>query len=343
MVVRELLAKILSSDPGISVIGAAKSGEEALLAVARDRPDVITMDIHMPGIDGLETTRRIMETQPTPIVIVSGSTDAHEVATVFQAMEAGALAVLRRPPGIGHPEHESSARELVQPLTLMSAVKLVRRWAPTRAEPQLRRAPEPPIPAAPAGINMVAIGASTGGPPVLQTILSELPKDFPAPILIVQHMAVGFCDGFAEWLAQSSALPVHVAMHGEVMRGGHVYVAPDDLQMKVGHDGRIQLTRDLPENGLRPSVSYLFRSLAEVSGKGAVAGLLSGMGRDGAEELKLLRDRGAITFAQDEASSVVDGMPGEAIRLGAATYVLHPDKIAPTLAALANNRKANKR
>ena len=113
--------------------------------------------------------------------------------------------------------------------------------------------------------------------------------------------------------------------------------------LEVGHDGRIQLTRDLPENGLRPSVSFLFRSLAEVSGKGAVAGLLSGMGRDGAEELKLLRDRGAITFAQDEASSVVHGMPGEAIRLGAATYVLHPDKIAPTLAALANNRKANKR
>jgi two-component system chemotaxis response regulator CheB len=158
-------------------------------------------------------------------------------------------------------------------------------------------------------------------------------------VLIVQHMASGFVQGFIEWLAQSSALPVHVAAHGETILPGHVYVAPDEFQMKVERGGKIVLTKDEPENSLRPSVSYLFRSLAAVYGGDAVAALLTGMGRDGAEELKLLRDKGATTIAQDKDSSVVHGMPGEAIKLDAAMLVLPPEKIAPMLADLANNRK----
>lgn len=337
-VVREFLTYILGTDPDIRVVGVAHNGEEAIEAVKRYRPDVITMDIHMPKMDGLEATRRIMEMIPTPIVIVSGSTDPRENMTTFRAMEAGALAVLRRPDGIGHPNHEATVRELVQTVKLMSEVKVVRRW------PKMRREQGTPAAArlaeASAGkIQVIAMGASTGGPPVLHTILEMLTGDLPVPVLIVQHMASGFTNSFVEWLAQTSGLPVHVATHGEYLVSGHAYVAPDEFQMKVEHGGRIVLTGDEPENGLRPSVSYLFRSLAETYGGNVVAGLLSGMGRDGAEELRLLREKGAITFAQDKKSSVVHGMPGEAIKLDAATYILAPEKIAAVLTGLANNRE----
>ncbi len=338
-VVREFLVYLLGSDPDIRVVGTASDGEQAIAAVKHYRPDVITMDIHMPKMDGLEATRRIMETDPTPIVIVSGSTDPHETATIFRALEAGALAVLGRPAGIGHPDHEATARELVQTVKLMSEVKVVRRWPQARREPLLPLAAKALLEKIPAKVKVIAMGASTGGPPVLQTILAMLPKDFPVPLLIVQHMATGFIMAFVEWLAQSSSLPVHVAMHGELMLPGHVYVAPDEFQMKVGHGNKIVLTRDDPENGLRPSVSCLFRSLAEVYGGDVVAGLLTGMGRDGAEELRLLKEKGAVTFAQDKDSSVVHGMPGEAIKLDAATFILAPDKIAAVLTDLASNKK----
>ena len=335
-VVREFLVHILGSDPAIRVVGTAHDGEEAIEAIARTQPDVITMDVHMPKMNGLDATRRIMETCPTPIVVVSGSTDPREVATTFEAMEAGALAVLRRPAGLGHPDYEATARELVQTVKLMSEVKVVRRWPRARRD-QVARPAQARLDHAPGKVRIVALGASTGGPPVLHTILSQLPEDFPAPVLVVQHMAAGFVRGFIEWLAQSSRLPVHLAAHGEQLLAGHVYVAPDELQMKVERGGRIALTRDAPENGLRPAVSYLFRSVAEVYGSDAVAGMLSGMGRDGADELKLLKDMGAATFAQDKDSSVVHGMPGEAIKLGAATFVLPPEKIAAVLSRLAKN------
>ncbi|HUO83476.1 MAG TPA: chemotaxis-specific protein-glutamate methyltransferase CheB [Thermoanaerobaculia bacterium] len=338
-VTREFLVHILGSDPDIQVIGTANDGQHALEAVGRERPDVITMDIHMPKMDGLEATRRIMETHPTPIVIVSGSTDAHEVASTFRTIEAGALAVLRRPAGHDHPDHEATARELVQTVKLMSEVKVVRRWPRVRSETEVTRSLDKGLPRVPAMVKVVAIGASTGGPPVLQTILAGLPKDFPAPVLIVQHMAAGFTQGLVDWLAQSARLPVHLAVHGQTMLPGHVYVAPDELQMKVGRGGTILLGRAAPENGLCPSVSYLFRSLAEVYGAEVVAGLLTGMGRDGADELKVLREKGAVTFAQDKESSIVHGMPGEAIKLDAATFVLPPEKIAAALTSLANKGK----
>lgn len=336
-VVREFLVHVLSSDPQIEVIATARDGEEALELVARHRPDVITMDIHMPKLDGLETTRRIMETHPVPIVVVSGSTDPHEVATTFHAMEAGALAVLPRPMGLDHPDHEETARKLVQTVKLMSEVKLVRRWPRSRTDSGASQRPEPiPRRATATEVRVVAIGASTGGPPVVHAILSALPKSFPLPILVVQHMAAGFTLGFAQWLAQSSSLPVHIATQGETIRGGHVYVAPDEVQMRVEHGGRISLSPEASENGLRPSVSCLFRSLAQVYGGAVVAGLLSGMGRDGADELKLLREKGAMTFAQDHESSIVHGMPGEAIRLDAARMILPAGKVAGMLRSLVN-------
>ncbi len=338
-VVREFLVHILGSDPGIRVVGTANDGEEAIEAVRRMQPDVVTMDINMPRMDGLEATRRIMETHPTPIVIVSGSTSSHEVATTFDAMEAGALAFLPRPAGIGHPDYAATTKELVQMVKLMAEVKVVRRWPRLRREAAVARPVETEPKRALTKVEVIAIGASTGGPAVLHTILSALPKDFPAPVLIVQHMAAGFIRGFADWLAQSSRLPVQLATHGETILPGHIYLAPDECQMKVERGGRISLTRDAPENGLRPSVSCLFRSVADIYGSHAVAGLLTGMGRDGADELKLLRDKGAVTFAQDKDTSVVHGMPGEAIKLDAATLVLPPEKIAAVLASLAKHKK----
>ena len=340
-VVREFLIHLLSSDPNIRVVGAATDGEEALEAVARERPDVVTMDIHMPRMDGLEATRRIMETNPVPIVIVSGSGDPKEVATTFRAMEAGALAALPRPLGVNHPEHEAMARELVQTVKLMSEVKVVRRWARFQRNGAIVSAVvrEPSLPKQSlAEIKLVAIGASTGGPLALQTILSGLSNRFPVPILIVQHMVADFIPGFVEWLDQTCSFPVRVAAHGEPILPGHAYMAPGGYQMKVETRQKISLTQDASENGHRPSVSSLFRSVAQVFGSRAVGVLLTGMGKDGAEELRLMKDQGAMTFAQDEESSVIHGMPGEAIRLGGAAYVLPPDKIAAALTALANRK-----
>lgn len=341
-VVREFLIYILSSDPEITVVATAGNGEEALNVLRTHRPDVITMDIHMPKLNGLEATRLIMETQPTPIVIVSGSQDPAEVRTTFDAIDAGALAVLSRPAGIGHPDHEATARKMIEVVKLMSEVKVVRRWA------RMRGASPVPLPVSLPLLNrvvqtrIVVMGASTGGPPALEAILSSLPKHFPVPILIVQHMTPGFMEGFVQWLKNSSNLPVHIARQGELPLPGHVYIAPDEYQMKVENRGEIVLTKHEPEHGLRPSVSYLFRSVARVYGHDTVAGLLTGMGRDGADELRLLKEQGAVTFAQDKESSVVHGMAGEAIRLGAATIVLPLEKIAAALTNLVAERGETK-
>jgi two-component system chemotaxis response regulator CheB len=336
-VIREFLVGLLGSDPEIRVVGTANNGEEALQAVKNWRPDVITMDIHMPRMNGIEATRQIMETCPTPIVIVNGSQDPKEVETTFHAMEAGALAILEKPVGQSHPRHLDTVKELVQTVKLMSEVKVVRRWRRTpRNTSVCEIAPEVNLRKVTGNIRLVAVGASTGGPPVIQTVLSDLYKDFQAPILIVQHMAAGFIPGFAEWLARQSNLPVHVAVHGEQALPGHVYIAQDGSHMKADSGGRILLSKDEPENGHRPSVSYLFRSVASHYGKNAVGVLLSGMGKDGAEELRLMKNEGAVTIVQDRESSVVYGMPGEAVRLGAMTYVLSPEKIGAVLNGLAN-------
>ncbi|MFC2060242.1 chemotaxis-specific protein-glutamate methyltransferase CheB [Chloroflexota bacterium] len=336
-VVREFLIYILGSDPEIEIIGTAKNGKEAIEALRNKKPDIITMDIHMPEMDGYEATRRIMETQPLPIIIVSGSTSVGEVAMTFKAVEAGALSVVARPKGIGHPDYEATAKELIQTVKLMSEVKVVRRW------PLSKKEAPPPAPgievrkALPA-IQVVAIGASTGGPVALQTILSGLPRDFPVPVLIVQHITTGFLEGFAGWLGQSSSLPVHIASEDEYLLSGHTYLAPDGFHMVVKARNRIALSMAEPKDGLRPSVSHLFNSVARVFGQNAIGVLLTGMGKDGAQELKLMRDKGAVTIAQDEASSIVHGMPGEAIKISAATYVLSLERIAAVLASLVKGK-----
>lgn len=332
--VAEFLAHILASDPRIQVVGVAVDGEAAVESAQQLRPDVITMDVHMPKMNGFDATRRIMELCPTPIVIVCGALTTDEVAINFHAMEAGALAVVARPSGPGHERHDATVKELVSTVKLMSEVRVVKRW-PRNRSPVIGSVPEIRKPAG--AIQVVAIGASTGGPLALQTILTGLPKDFPFPVLIVQHMTPGFVEGFAEWLGRASGFAVRIAVNGEPMLPGQAYIAPDDFHMGVRSDHRILLARERQRsvNGLCPSVSFLFGSVVQVFGGNAVGILLTGMGRDGVEELKLLKDAGAITVAQDETSSVVHGMPGEAIQIGAAQHILPPQAIARTLVTMA--------
>jgi len=329
-VVRKHLEHILSSDPGIQVIGQAANAQEALGFLESRRPDVITMDIQMPEMDGFEATRRIMETKPVPIVIVSAGWNPMEVEKTFQAIEAGAVTLLEKPAGVGSPDFAKNAAEF------NAAVKQAAAANVTRIRPR--------GPAAPAvravrlvqgkrrAVEVVALGASTGGPTAIQQFLAGLPREFALPVLIVQHISKGFTRGFVDWLNGSSPLPVYVATQGEHISGGRVYVAPEESQMGVNH-GRstIKLTEDPPEHSMRPAASYLFRSVARAFGSAAAGILLTGMGVDGAAELKLIRDAGGITFAQDRDSSIIHGMPGEAIRLDAADYVLPPGDIASVL------------
>jgi two-component system chemotaxis response regulator CheB len=222
-------------------------------------------------------------------------------------------------------------RNLLQTVRLMSEVKVVRRWSRSRSPLQPGNVASPKSNTL--GIKVVGIGASTGGPQVLQTILSGLPRDFPVPLIIVQHIARGFLPGMVEWLSQTTALRVHIAAHGTPALPGHAYVAPDDFHLSVDARGFLALARTESENALRPAVSYLFRLLAHTHGASAVGVLLTGMGKDGAAELRLMKDAGAHTIAQDRASSIVHGMPGQAIELGGATQVLPADKIAAALLA----------
>ena len=331
-VIQEFLAHLLSSDPDIQVVGIASSGDEAIELVKVKKPDVITMDIHMPGMDGYEATRTIMETFPTPIVIVSGSSNTKEVANTFRSLEAGALAVVFRPPGFEHPRFTDSRKELIQTVKLMSEIKVVRLFSQSRKE-QIK----PPLLVQPFGndvrrIQVVAIGASTGGPMALQIILSRLPADLPVPVLIVQHIATGFVKGFLGWLSATSGIKLKIAEDGESILAGIGYIAPNNFQMGVSLGSKIILSNQPPENRSKPSASYLFRSVAQTFGSNALGVLLTGMGKDGAVELKDMKDKGALTIVQNEESSVVFGMPGEALRIGAADHALSPERIAEIMA-----------
>jgi two-component system chemotaxis response regulator CheB len=330
-VVREYLVHLLSQDPALKVVGTAKDGLEALEQAERLKPDVITMDVHMPRMTGYEATRQIMERTPTPIVMVSASTSGDEAAMAFDALKAGALALVDKPQGLDHPRHAETVRKLLETVKLMAEVKVVRRWS--RRE---RSAPAAlPCLKPDRKIRLVAIGASTGGPAAVAEILKRLPDTLPQPILIVQHIAPGFSHGLVEWLCGMTRLAVKLAETGESTRPGTVYIAPDNVQMGITKEGRIRLAKEAAEGGFAPSASHLFRSVAEAYGRFAAGILLTGMGRDGVSGLLQLKQAGGLTIAQDEESSVIFGMPAEAIRLGAAQYVLSPEGIAGTIRSLA--------
>ena len=324
---QQLLRQMIEADPELRVVGWAKNGQEAVQAVAWAKPDVITMDIHMPVMDGLEATRRIMESTPVPIVVVSGVSDREEPRLSFRALEAGALTTLARPPGPGNADHEQAGRVLISTLKTMAGVRVIRRWT---ARPAVARA------VAVGGgegndIRIIAVGASTGGPVALQTLLKHLPE-MPVPMAVVQHISAGFCEGFVEWLGQSTGKTVRLATDGLLLQPGHIYVAPDGRHLELAAGPIARLTFGSPDAGLRPSVKQLFQSVARVWRHRAAAVLLTGMGEDGAEEMRLLKDLGALTIAQDEESCVVFGMPGAAVKRQGARFVLPPHLIAAQLA-----------
>jgi len=327
-VAREFLSQLIGTTAGMSVVGTAVDGVEAIEATERLKPDLITMDIIMPRMGGPEAIEQIMQTNPTPIVVVTGNTITEEVRATFRSLESGALAIVARPYGADSVDHEESSRRLIETIRLMSEVRVVRRWSrAVRRErsPRLRTVGEPKT------IRVVAIGASTGGPTILKRIVSALPKDFPVPILIVQHIAAGFVEGFSTWLGDACHLTVRIARKGERLRAGHVYVAPDGEHLGVDMSECSTLTPEPVARALCPSVTHLFQSVARVYRSQAIGVLLTGMGRDGADGLLMLKQFGSLTIAQDKESSVVHGMPGEAIKLGAADMVLAPARMAEVL------------
>ncbi|ACA14816.1 response regulator receiver modulated CheB methylesterase [Methylobacterium sp. 4-46] len=332
LVVRQLLAHIVSRDPRLALVAAVPSGEEALREIHRVQPDVISMDIRLPGIDGLETTRRIMAERPTPIVVIADAVEDSSLKISMNALRAGALSVVEKPVGTGHRAYAAVADEICTQLRIMSEVPVIRRRpiGAERERPPLFDPPaRPDAVGAPPGL--VAVAASTGGPPAFARLLGALPAAFPAPILLVQHMGAAFMDGFAAWLNGVVPLAVEIAAEGVRPLPGHVYVAPGDRHLEFGPGGLIALSDDPPIGGQRPSATALFRSLARHAGSRALGILLTGMGEDGAAGLLDMRRAGALTIAEHETSAVVYGMPAAAVRLRAASAVLPLDMIAPRI------------
>ena len=334
--VRGGLRRLLAAQRDIAVVGEAASGREALRLIAVLKPDVVLMDADMPGMDGFETTVEVMARSAMPIIIVSAHEDAGEADKAFRAMEAGAVALVALPSGTGE-SHGRREAEIVQTVRAMAEVRVVRRRRRATATPPPCAAQAP---VARGAIDLIAIGASTGGPQALQRVLAGLPDDLQAAVVVVQHITPDFQGSFVSWLAEASGLSVHLATNGQALQRAGVYVAPHPYQMGIDRERLIVLRDDPPESGLRPAVSYLFRSVATVAARRTAAILLSGMGQDGAAELLELRARGALTIAQDEATSVVHGMPGEAIRLGGAMFVLSPEEIGALLADVTGSAAA---
>lgn len=336
LTVREYLKYSINSQPDMQVVAVAKDGEEAVRMVKMHHPDVVSMDIHMPVMDGLKATERIMSQFPVPIVIVTSSWHSDK-DNLFRAVRAGALTIVKKPPGPGHRDSAALMAKVIDTLKVMSEVKVVRRLihydGPRVQETGLRE--RQVVNSFPAAVKVVVIGSSTGGPPVLKTILQSLSSDFPVPILVVQHITAGFLEGMVQWLDKECSLSIRIPKDGEWTQAGNVYFAPDNHHMGIRESGSIVLNNDPPESGLRPSVSCLFRSAAKSLGMRAVGVLLTGMGKDGAQELKEMKDAGAITLVQNKESCAVFGMPGEAVKIGGASHVLAPEQIAAWLNSLA--------
>ncbi len=328
----------IEAAPDMQVVGMAANGAEALEMAKRVKPDVITMDLDMPGIDGYAATRGIMETAPIPIVVVSGLSDVRAQAVTMRALEAGAVAVLSRPPALSHPDYARSCKELQDTIRTCSEVRLVRRYQYKNTRTMPAAVPSTTVPRTPTARltdkAVVVLGASTGGPVALMELLGRLSKKFPLPICVVQHIAAGFTESMAQWLNKALDIDVAVAQAGEQLLPGRVLLAPHGSHLSVDAGRKVQLRVGPAEHGMVPAVSVMFRSVAANLGPQSVGVLLTGMGSDGAAELGAMRRAGAVTFAQDATTSLVFGMPGEAVRLGAATHVLPPAAIAAELLKL---------
>jgi two-component system, chemotaxis family, protein-glutamate methylesterase/glutaminase len=332
--VRKRLIAVLSADAGLEVIAEAADGRSATELCQRLRPDVMTMDVMMPVMDGVSATEYIMANCPTPILVVSSSSNRGQILQTFDALAAGAIDVLDKPCGI---EPRS-----VWELELVGAVKMASRIRPITRTPvrghsrglkPAATATDPASEQYQGDAMIIAIGASTGGPAAVAKVLSQIPADFPLSILLVIHIAPEFAVGLVQWIAKHSKMPVRVAIDGEPLplRGrGNVIMPPPDRHLLVA-GGCLRVTESPERHCCRPSVDVLFESVALECGPRAIACLLTGMGKDGAAGLLAVRRMDGQTIAQDEASSIVFGMPREAIALGAAQIVAPLDDVARTL------------
>ncbi|HWX46468.1 MAG TPA: chemotaxis-specific protein-glutamate methyltransferase CheB [Roseomonas sp.] len=332
LVVRRLLAHIVSRDSRLTLVAAVASAEEALRELPRVRPNVISMDIRLPGMDGLEATRRIMAEQPTPIVVIADSVEDTSLHISMNALRAGALSVVEKPVGMETGGYERIAETICTQLYIMSQVPVIRRRNMGAARPARPVRLEPV--AAAQRPTLLAIAASTGGPPALAQVLGALPADFPLPVLLVQHMGGAFMEGFAAWLDGLVPLAVGVAQDGETPRPGRVYVAPGDRHLLLAPRGVLRVSGERPLASQRPSATLLFRSVAEALGPQGLGVLLTGMGEDGAVGLTELRQAGGLTITEHESTAVVYGMPAAAVRMGGSSLSLPLPLIGPRLLQL---------
>jgi two-component system chemotaxis response regulator CheB len=347
---RQLLVTLLRRDPDIDVVGVAVNGREAIDLTRRLQPSVVVMDIRMPVMDGIEATRRIMQQVPTPVVIVTAVADS-EVELSLRALALGALTVQPKPPAPDSPRFPAEAARLVGLIKALADVKVVRRrWehvasvdrAPTVAgavatqrhpwsgSPR-RTAVDGPRSGLDATVEIVAVAASTGGPAALYRLLERLPCNSVAPVLVVQHIADGFTGGLVSWLSRATPMTIKVAEQGEPLAPGTVYVAGEERHLEVGDHGTIRLSAQPAVGGFRPSATVLFRSVARSHGRTAAAVVLTGMGSDGVEGVAALKRAGGRVLAQDEATSVVFGMPGAVVTAGLADVVAPVEHLAADL------------
>jgi two-component system, chemotaxis family, protein-glutamate methylesterase/glutaminase len=322
-----ILTRMLSTSPDIQVVGKARNGREALELIPQLEPAVVCTDLHMPDMDGLQLTKEIMERFPRPILVVSAAVHPEDAHNVFSLLEAGAIDILPKPRGGLAADEQRVSQELIRKIKIIAGVKAItRRRKPVPGQPALKldtsSAPVPPRP------RIVAIGASTGGPEALRTILAQLPIDFPAPILCVQHISDGFLGGLVQWLANQCAMPVKIAQSGEQLLSGTVYFPQEGTHLEIDKSGNLVCSHMAPVDGHRPAVTTTFKSVADYCGEASIGILLTGMGSDGAHGMQEIFEAGGITIAQNEETSVVFGMPKQAIALGAVKYVLPVQKIA---------------
>jgi two-component system chemotaxis response regulator CheB len=343
--VRKIATDILSADPEISVAATAANAEFAMAKLERERPDVITLDLEMPGMGGLEAIRRIMRIRPTPIIVMSAHAQKGAELTL-QALEAGAIDFVLKPSNSLSGGIPAIAKELTE--KVRDAARIVMGPPQSLSTPLETRSavlPEPQRPAPPVyaplpldgeRYDLVAIGTSTGGPVALKTVLTQLPGDFPAGVVVVQHMPPVFTKAFADRLDSCCAVRVKEAENGDLILPGRVLIAPGNWHMTVtrfGAEPKVLLNQNDPVNGHRPSVDVLMHSVAREYGSKAVGVIMTGMGKDGAEGLRELHGRGGRIIAQDQNTSVIYGMNKEVVQNGSAHEVVPVEQIAFRLRA----------
>ncbi len=339
---RRLLASIVNGAPDMEVIAEASDGREAVRLTRELRPDVIAMDLVMPGMNGLDATREIMHATPTPIVVVSASLESWETDVAFEALNRGALAVRQKPPGPTHPEYAKAAAALVNVLRTMAGVHVIHHWKRTDGR-FTDGAPMDPVQTAAvaeaitpgAAPEIAAIVCSTGGPAALRTILQGLSDGFRLPVVIAQHIAPDFVPPLSEWLSNVTHKQVVIAQPGASPEPGKVYLAPGDAHLRLTRGRRFALSSEIGEARYIPSGDFLLESVAEAYKARAIGAVLTGMGDDGAQGLLSMRKAGASTIVQDEDTSVVYSMPREARQIGAALHILPLSEIAAAFMRLA--------